>query len=230
MDELEAREWCRHYSETYIRVRIPPKINDWVSAQVVSAANDGGRIKAMVSIGRQTHQGWINDGEFEVDTTPPSPGYFAYGKHCLFYEKAPTRQWKRGLYGGNSSISNPYYRLMGTTFKHLSEEYQLYIDSTITLQQPPRLNGSIAKAIFERKHVSLEAAQDTLLSGQASMVSIGDDVALSVAPDRPGLLLWKYVHPVAEVDKKSIQTFDKVFRQEVIDFFHRQGRYDVVVR
>jgi len=235
MTELEAVEWVRHYSETYIRVR---SIKDdlfpnWEVVRVASAAAIGKNVSVLLDTSNGSTT--ITLAQVQWDAEHPKIGFFGYlGKQTLYVEKRPDRQWKRGLCRHTAKILFPFRTLTERFISGLTKKYGIILpddDALLLSESDPRTFGlGMVRAMWNREFKSFTEAQKELLEGGALMLPLSEDFALSVAPDRAELLLWKYIFPIAEVKDSQITMLSASLKQEVLDFFSRNNNYNVRVQ
>jgi hypothetical protein len=227
MNDLEAREWPRQYNNTIMRVKLEPK-GSWQTVLLRAAATVSGPDISCVMVPVAGKEFATLLSKVEIDTTFPKAGYFSYGKGAYFFERAPNRQWRRGMCGDNVWIFCPWAGLVPSMSMSLIQEFAIPAALQHDLMgRRLQIDVKLADNLYNRTFSTLEEAQEQIRRGKVLAAPIDYNMAVSAAPDRPEFLLWLGAMPVAEVSKLSIRPFNKLFRQEIVDFFTRQGRLDV---
>jgi len=232
MKEIDLKERLKHYENTYFRFREKQDPSGkwklgWLADHEYNSRSD---IPCSLTIEGKNMV--FNFANLELDTSFPESGLYQcedYGRIPLLVTRSPQRQWRWGMYKGNTHIevvlySNP---MMRTVYQYIDRKYLFSgLPSGFCALT---LDFSVAHSIMFPKTVTFDVGVKELTSNipKGPCAIINNDFMLTISPIHEGLLLWRWDIPVAKVyttrEGHLLQSMSMIFRQEVIDFISRNG-------
>lgn len=218
MDEQFIRDTSRKYSGTVIGVRLDTKdeVIPLSVSDVIPVVNGA------VVLGTGIREG----KRFEVQTHLKSVEFLSMPKSQVFDYKGITyvfthkteRQWSRGICNSNSAISSPLDHLFSYA-------------ATKEIIPAPRYEGAMSLEVLSHlltgKPVSLSEALSDLDNGVCISRCVTKHCFVSLSLEDNLYLLWWMGRIIAKFNpqQQTAWVIAPLFKQEVFDFFHRQGHY-----
>jgi hypothetical protein len=229
---MEAREFGRRYQETYIRY-IPPKSEKPIPVYVHAAGyNRTGTVDLKLEDCYNNIYHCSTKGD-DLDLSFPPLGFFSHENLTFFLERAPHRQWKWGLSSANSFLIMPFGKWCGARVHNFIKDKFLTNVSLSVLQIPSTrhlLHVGRVHAIFNQTFHSYDEAIKRLT--ERVMIPINRQMAVSVSPNTPDYMFWIGLNPMAQINHnnpKDIKVLDPALKQELVDYFNRNERFDIHV-
>ena len=235
--QLELQEFIRHYSETYVRIKRKKTAKDpkWEVAYFRSAEIENMEyVPVILHIkGKQVQENLL---DIEVDTSFPKFGLYphsAYGQCVLLVSRYPARQWRWGMCRNNTSVVNVFTKVPRflSACRLLADRYGGQVLQNQLLLANLSFDETVAASVLEPEYQSYEKALEQVRDHEAAFSVIHQEWMVTVSPTSPGILLWRYDVPVAEVNLKGnqVRITEPLFYQEVLDFYSRQGITNVQI-
>ncbi len=233
--ELEIREFIRHYSETYVRIK--RKKGEWEFAYFRGGDYESSTT-APVSLrvgGKDTIE---NLHSIEIDTSFPKFGIYPhsyYGECGLLVSRYPARQWRWGLCKNNIHVTNifAHNKMFSDLNYFLMEVYNERIPKDVCVSSFS-FDDEIAKSILMPSHTNdYHKSVKQVSSLEKSVSVINHEMMVTVSPNSPDLTLWRYDSPVALLkvsnEAHKLKITAPLFAQEVADFYSRMGITNVEI-
>jgi hypothetical protein len=218
----EFEEFRKQYDHTFVRIKFEDK-SDYISAIIKLCSNDDPKNPYIVAyypkIGNITIN-W-NASKQNIDYSFPLTGLFNADSCFFMFHRYPERQWKRGITGTNSSISDPL-RDIKLSFPELRATVPKLIALTSDL-----LDHAFVRVFPNDLQMACTMLQSPKMQGIALNPVFG--LTLNHATDKDDeYILWKHLSMIGTVDVKSktITVKEPVFYQEVMDFLKRNREVD----
>lgn len=214
MDEQTVRDLHRRYAGTVIKItEIATGKSSVEAIHSIELGGDGIAYLVVHANGDRVAKKLIN---YEFNDTPDSCVFEVDGIPFI-YRVRPERQWRKGICHENSSIESPFLEML----QHLQMEGSYFINYQINNYS----KKTIAK-LYEPTVYKLEEALKQIEQGKVAAVTTAKNF-ISVSHKEDSFILWRMNRPLCFFDpnKKEATCFDGNYRQEVMDFFSRQGEY-----
>ncbi len=139
----------------------------------------------------------------------PEIGLYNLDKTFIFFSRNPQRQWKRNPTHGNCSIESP-------VLSFISENK---LNSRINLESFTQIKQSVFPTLKE--------ATDLLQNQEVLGVALSTRFGLTFSQTTKLFHIWfhKTIIGTLDLKTKAIQTYAPNLKQEVIDFFRKEGFY-----
>lgn len=139
----------------------------------------------------------------------PEIGLYNFKKSFIFFSRNPQRQWKRNPTHGNCTIESPILALI--------PEHVLKI--RIDLESFTQIKQSVFPTLKE----ATELLQNQEVLGMALSTRFG--LTFSKTTNLFHIWFHKTIIGTLDLKTKTIQTYTSNLKQEVIDFFRKEGFY-----
>src|SRR3990167_2985150 len=245
MNEIEGTEWLRHYSETYIRVKLDEKSN-WETAYLHGGTWQS-RTKMPIVLNLSSKSGLERDfHSIQVDTSYPLAGLYPhthYGQCALLVHRNAARQWKWGLCRTNTTLSNILATLSEMTNGHEIMILKYGIGNSPQNGNSKRelpifvqlgIDAPVADSLLCPQYDTFPSGLDAVLNRKKAVAVFNRDFAASLAFSHDGAWLWRWNQPIAKIflhgHRHIVIPETEVFAQEVMDLYARKGIINVEFR
>jgi hypothetical protein len=190
------QEFARRYQESYIWVCMPDTHEETMFlvervtydpdklAQLSLTSPDYGRIVINMAT---THK---------LKFKYPPVGVFQHGKDAHIFRRVPAKQYKHGIYHGNSSITPVYANLVGGVLRR------------------ERLEFEEVSAAYKAQTYTFKEALAMLAKGKHRSVALSNNFSLCLSLTQPKgyhLLYWETPVANMDVDGNITHVFEKAF-------------------
>ena len=231
MNQFQAQEFIKHYSDTYVRIRDKDKDNSW---RAVYFRTGEWQSKTKIYLEFYHHGKMLsyNFNDIEIDTSfPPSGVYPAniHGHCILFLTKPAARQWKWGLTKSNSLVRNILAQEIFTYAANiLDNEYEVISSEGDTRFADVGFDEQVARYLLLPKYTPVKRGLAEVMNKDKFFAVFDKDYFCTVSPIHNGGLLWRWDIPIAKIYENTgssytIHPSSETFSQEVVDFFYRKG-------
>ena len=240
--ETQTKEFLKHYSETWLRMRsVGLKQPEWVLGYLHAGAwHDENHAVVVVSVGAMNAKHEMQMENVDFDTTPVKFGLYPHrhnGSMPLVVGRYPNRQWKWGLCRGNTFAHQVYDKsLFLNAHRHSQNLYGIMWNSREFRHGGLQVDSHVAKDIlFPTYTPDYLAAVTAVRKLKSSFVVIDSESMVTCSPIHEGLLLWRWDRPIAKLhflseESTEAEVLSPIFKQELLDFYNRKGITNVRVK
>lgn len=218
MDEQFIRDTQRKYSNTVIGVRLDSEEEVFpVAVSDVLFTTDGAVVLGTVV--RENKMQELSVSLKSVDFLPmPKSQVFDYKGITYVYTHKTERQWSRGICSSNSAIECPAAMLL-----QAAENSKIRVGHTLRNSHSLEVLSNLIKS----QPVSLQEALKQIDNGECISKTVTKQCFVSMSLHEDIYLLWWMGRIIAKFNPKQrvAWVLAPLFKQEVFDFFHRQGQY-----
>jgi hypothetical protein len=220
MNEQFVRDAIRKYSGSFVMIQQTTDLAEFpVYIREIGSSDNGvaSLFASIVTPDNSIENIKFNFKDIRIKPTPKSRVFDANGM-TFVYKRKIERQWTRGISNNNSSIYSPITNILELSFKY---------DVQIDYERADGWSLRVLKNLFTSQTVSLEEAISILSSGKAISKSVTKQNWISLSPKDNVFLLWWMDRIIASFNpqEQTAEVIEVLYRQEVVDFFRRQGVY-----
>lgn len=206
--EQIGRDLAQKYNNTYIRLKWD---GEWEVVYVREVLP--GKPPVLVLYNSKFGELQLNyNTNFELSFEFPQLGYFFHDKTACIIVRGYNRQYRRGICEQTARLSSPYYKLGIYNSPELSEQ-------------------SLISSFKKRDVLALDDAAHKIQENDSLSIPLTNELAVGLHPTKDSFLLWYLNIPVAEYfpEIKVIHLREKVFAQELTDYFNEVRVYNVEI-
>lgn len=220
MNEQFVRDAIRKYSGSFVMIRQTTDLAEFpVYIREIGSSNNGiaSLFASIVTSDNSIENIKFNFKDVIIKSTPKSRVFDANGM-TFVYKRKTDRQWTRGISNSNSSITSPITSVL---------ERVCEAEAPVDYEAADGWSLRVMQNLFTSQLVSLEEALSILSSGKAISKSVTKQNWISLSPKDNVYLLWWMDRIIASFNphEQTAEVIEVLYRQEVVDFFRRQGVY-----
>jgi len=220
MNEQFVRDAARKYSGSFVMIRQTTDSAEFpVYIREIGSSDNGiaSLFASVVNSNNSIDSIKLNFKDVIIKPTPKSRVFDANGM-TFVYKRKTDRQWTRGISNSNSSIYSPIANILELSFMP---------NVQIDYERTDGWSLRVMQNLFTSQMVSLEEAISILSSGKAISKSVTKQNWISLSPKDNVYLLWWMDRIIASFNpqEQTAEVIEVLYRQEVVDFFRRQGVY-----
>ncbi len=180
------QEFARRYQDSFIWVRMPEDVEESMF-YVEKVTYDEERLAVLSLTSPEFGRIVINMATtHKLKFKYPPVGVYQHGKDAYVFRRSPAKQYKHGIYAGNSLMYPVYADLIGQNHRR------------------DNLNFEEVAAAYKAKAYAFSAALTMLKSGKYRSVALRDNYALVLSMTASeGYTLMYWETPVAMVDTEG---------------------------
>lgn len=211
MNEQMVRDLNRRYARTVVEVIYKPTKEKFpIFVDSLHFLPEG-----VILVGNKAGKEMQEKYNDYVFLESPESGVFDFGGTTYVYQHRPERQWRKGICLDNSSIFSPILNIIDR-----------FDCNEVRLNYRPKVYSVKGlKNLFRDTVLRLEEGIKLLSESDNLSVALNKKYFISIYTEANSYVLWRMDKPLCKFypETFSVTLFEPIYRQEVIDFFNRQG-------